>query len=396
MKGVDVEMLLGYTEQERLPFELFFSEDLKRVGHDFKYNINESKIELNPLDVEHMQASLDAMKNDKFMRFVRPFANMVSGIPFLRSLMSTEDVHLKKILEQVITGVNFNVYSIPNSTPNAFTLPNAPRMMSKNPQLLSIGDFLGIPIWQVATVLESLYTVCTSKLKPEVNISETGIEIKNTDNITLYYTSRLTDILNAREIIAVSMHEIGHNLIRVQDFLVRLSALLMLGITVSFLTIPVFFIVSAMLSYFMIMMGIRSLEDSSDRFAGKAGFGAEFISAIDKTNKFINSGAIFSNSGWNIFEQILNVIFWIAWQIYRLMSPLKLAMYSSPSERMKNTADAQNAQWGPTSEGILVRQRSMSITETEMLMENAAIDVLLDKFAVITEKLATLITPAFK
>ena len=389
-------MLLGYTEQERLPFELFFSEDLKRVGHDFKYNINESKIDLNPLDVEHMQASLDAMKNDKFMRFVRPFANMVSGIPFLRSLMSTEDVHLKKILEEVISGVNFNVYSIPNSTPNAFTLPNAPRMMSKNPQLLSIGDFLGIPIWQVATGLESLYTVCTSKLKPEVNISESGIEIKNTDNITLYYTSRLTDILNAREIIAVSMHEIGHNLIRVQDFLVRLSALLMLGITVAFLTIPVFFIVSAMISYFMIMLGIRSLEDSSDRFAGKAGFGTEFTSAIDKTNKFINSGAIFSNSGWNIFEQILNVIFWIAWQIYRLTSPLKLATYSSPSDRMKNASDAQNAQWGPTSEGILVRQRSMSITETEMLMENAAVDALLDKLAVVTEKLAKFIMPAFK
>jgi Zn-dependent protease with chaperone function len=384
----------------------------------YEYRLMENLfVDMDKKPLDDMQSVIDEYKKPSIRKILRPFETLLVRIPLLNAILSQPFVELRDTLNSFIEGVEINSYLIKNSIPNMYTFPFSP-VASKRSVIgaASAADFIGVPVLGTILTLESFYRLFESIDKVDVTVKNRKLIIGGSiSGVTIYTQSRLFDILNPKEVVALSIHEIGHNLTRWKSFknLAKFLALALSSTTlVIILGIPILLLLNALVIIGISSRTLKKNEDMADSIAGQLGFADDFSSAIDKIDKFLSGTGIFSTSGFNIIEQLINLVTWIGWKIYRGLAAVGLAPYSSPTQRKQNALDSQKlAQARDVPNGgkvtsslssaesflnnpeVLASVReSIRNTNIEMLQENVITDALLDQLTKINEKIASVVS----
>lgn len=317
---------------------------------------------------------------------------LTRSFPPLQFFVS-EPHSFERKMNSLFMGTNFNTLIYPSSTPNAFTIPSAP-IISKNAKHMGL-----LTMFEAGHIFVSIEQMINlykhhSNIEPEVRHGK--LYLPNTPEITTYFASRMLEVLNENELKAVLLHEAGHNCHRMftsfNKALALGSGLLSLYlIKNNIVPLRLMGFIGFLLTFATILLVTRRMEVYADDVAVQCGYGHHLANAFEKINTSI-TGKAFTDSGWNVFEQIINVLNYISWQISKVAG--KLYMVPHPYYKDRVNRARQGAMNTPLTANAMYGMSGCAITE-DMLNEGA-VRMLLDKLDILLSKLIDYLNRIFE
>ena len=300
------------------------------------------------------------------------------GTIFGTSLLQTKSTYNAKLsnkMTNLFTNTRVTVYEYNTKLPNAFTIPGSIELNDKTLKLL---EFLGlIPIFGqfVSNMLVILiaYICPTSKLidiklnkKIDNNTliynKSTGKFTISLDECTVFIGSSLIDLMdNENEIIAILLHEMGHNTQIFESFIVNMGKLTLGGYTFKSIIENALnndeednleknnllkLVIIVISINFILSLISRRQEIRSDEFAIKMGYGDYLHSALSKLYNFIEQNSLLmqlKNTSVNIFDKILHIVNRLSFYIINAINYIHMGIYPSRGQRLemvKNKTDS--------------------------------------------------------
>lgn len=287
------------------------------------------------------------------------------GSPTTSPMVRSDKISAQMTSLFINTKVNVIVYA--SKTPQAFTFPGAP-VLTKHSILLRLKNLsfylpaLGQTIFMMLEMMIMNETIRSAILykNPKVSIDPCTGKIRcSLNEVTCYVSSSLIDLLREDddEVLAVLLHEVGHNM-QVSYYL--LSRLLGVG---SLLSVSVLFLVAAAsgggddaMAVFLVSMLLligtshlllaymsRRQEIVADEFAIKCGYGNAMSRAIKKLHRYIYDSSIRTTAinNLNFIDRIGHFFNKIAMFIYNQFSKLRLTGYPD-MRRREDLIDTKN------------------------------------------------------
>lgn len=206
------------------------------------------------------------------------------------------------------TNTKVNVYKINMESPNAFALPLMnyganPKIVNALFKIPIIGQVFHTLIFSIESIIRGILLYNKNK---NIETSFDTINNKATLNIpivNIFVSDKLLSMLDDKEIIAVLMHEVGHNTVIIQSILLELqnsflyASLISLGYVStqayyddSYRNTSILLCILVILALVLKVCKGKEYEKlhelHSDDFAILMGFGKELISALKKLDKY--------------------------------------------------------------------------------------------------------------
>jgi len=208
---------------------------------------------------------------------------------------------------------------------NAWTVPSAPFMGSYDGRILS----LLFPL--VGGIITTAEMLTTSMAAPQEQptFRNGKIFIPGLHAATVYASRRMFEIMSDDELVAVFLHELGHNTMGKRTAILSLlSNFVVPGSLILPLTLP-----CLVVAIFILMM-YRSMEYKADRAATLCGYGPALQRALTKLRSYTMGTASFKASGFNVLEQIHNIVNFVGTYTSNALSHVfRLGIYPSFGHR---------------------------------------------------------------
>lgn len=356
-------------------------------------------ISIDKIDLDHLQQSIDAIKRpgpvQHLWRSIKTFLNVIPGV---EAVTSESDYELNQILRTMMPEIDIKSYMFNSSVPNAYTFPFNQAFGDKKGRILSELPipFLS-PALTIISNIEALFSALTAD-NYTWNVKGGRLFIKpNMDYLYVYSSTRIKEILDAREFIAVIFHEIGHNMWRKYNGINSIIKPFIVGLLMApTLMFPFLGLIGGIAALIYLNYCRRICEDKSDVFAGQLGFGKDLASALGKMDEFFR-GKSFIMGKWNILEHLISAINWVGWQIYRLLAHFNLASYSSIPDRQKQAINGEKIASGknPIESELIKCIVSPLREEQDIINNNKIFESLIEKLCSVLDKASQSLSTAF-
>lgn len=318
------------------------------------------------------EAAEKSKQSDKHDPFIENISTILE--PVSTFLLAGNNAYITKALREVIPDIDIHIREYPSAAPNAFTIPFVNCTRSKFVEVA-----LGLPIRSPVILLVSalmFFETIGNIIKG--NIGEPYVEnkklyIPNMNACTIYVSSSLVRILTPEQLIAIILHEVGHNTQKALYISSRIAPLVgnlmlfmllcfgfteelgdedtavaqagnvarsdvktqMQALTLSKMSMAMkASIVACVLFFTLISIFIaRKMEWKADKYAKQCGYGDELQSALMRLDIYFRNDALENHK--SMARRLINGILSLVWRVSQFFGKIKLAAHPDVPSRVR-------------------------------------------------------------
>lgn len=309
--------------------------------------------------------SLSSYITNGFAGWMTTVIDSINSIFFGGAPTISTIVHDKKLstyMTSLFTNTKINVMVYVSKNPNAYTFPGAPKVTKYSIllRLRNISMYIPMIGQTIFAIIEGLIlresfesaTLFSGDTNVSINRS-TGKITCDVKEVTCYISTAMIDLLRDDDeaIVAVILHEIGHNL---QIVYYAVKTLQSIGYVVVLSGLAAFMVpmvvndhprdIPSMILILLILFGIgyifftyaaRRQEIIADEFAIRCGYGNALARAIRKLHAYLYDSSMKTKAvqNFNFVDRILHFFMKIGMFIYNQLSKLRLTDYPDMDRR---------------------------------------------------------------